>query len=78
MRRARVWFSSLSTGQASRYWDGLGLVNGEPVVLRHVPGDASTLLAEEELRVGEVREVRLRAMVPGLASIPQAISVEVE
>jgi len=75
-RRVRVSFHSLSSGVASRYWDGLAIVNGREVVIRHVPGSVTTTLAEVDLAEGETTRVRFRAMVPGLASIPQALTIE--
>jgi hypothetical protein len=76
-RRVRVLFGSLSTASISRYWDGFGLVDGQPVVLRHVPGSPVTTLAEFDLTPSSpTRVVRFRAMVPGLTSIPQALWLE--
>lgn len=75
-RRVRLTFSSLSTAAISRYWDGLALVNGAPVHIRHTPANPSTTLAELELAPGDTRLVRFQAMVPGLTSISQALSVE--
>jgi hypothetical protein len=75
-RHVRVVFHSLASGAASRYWDGLSLVDGREVVVRHVPGSVSTTLAELDLAPGETTRVHFRAMVPGLASIPQALTIE--
>jgi hypothetical protein len=75
-RRVRVAFHSLANGTASRWWDGAALVNGGLLDVRHVPGDESTTLFEGVVAPGEIRRVRFRAMVPGLAAIPQALSVE--
>jgi hypothetical protein len=75
-RRARVWFTSLATATISRYWDGVGLVDGVATDIRHVPSSPSTLLTEIELSAGERRTVRFAAMVPGLTSIPQALVIE--
>jgi hypothetical protein len=77
-RHVRVAFHSLATGAASRYWDGLSLVDDREVIVRHVPGDVTTTLAELDLSPGETARVRFRAMVPGLASIPQAFTIESE
>ncbi|MBX7196734.1 MAG: DUF3370 domain-containing protein [Sandaracinaceae bacterium] len=77
-RHVRVVFHSLASGAASRYWDGLSLVDGREVVVRHVPGSVSTTLAELDLAPGASTRVRFRAMVPGLASIPQALTIESE
>jgi hypothetical protein len=71
-----VWFSSLATAAISRYWDGVGLVDGRAIDIRHVPTSPSTLLAEVTLAPGERRRLRFSAMVPGLASIPQALVIE--
>ena len=75
-RRVRVWFTSLATANISRYWDGVGLVNDAPVDVQHVPTSPSTLLSTIDLLRGEVRTIHFKAMVPGLASIPQALVVE--
>jgi len=76
-RRVRVSFHSLATGSASRWWDGAALVDGALRDVRHVPGAETTTLLDTMLLPSEVRRLRFRAMVPGLASIPQALSVEV-
>jgi len=76
-RRVRVTFSSLATGNASRWWDGVGLVDGQEVVVRHVPGSETTTLADLTLQPGARRRLRFSAMVPGLAAIPQALAIEV-
>jgi len=76
-RRVRVLFASLSTAAVSRYWDGYGIVDGQLTVLRHVPGNPITTLADVELTTASpTRVIRFRAMVPGLTSIPQAIWLE--
>ncbi|MEM9071185.1 MAG: DUF3370 family protein, partial [Myxococcota bacterium] len=75
-RRVRLRFWSLATASISRYWDGVGTVDGTPIHVRHVPGSQNTVLADVRLGAGERRVVRFRAMVPGLASIPQALTVE--
>ncbi len=76
-RRVRVLFASLATAAISRYWDGLGLVDSNPTILRHTPDAKVTLLAETDLSPGSpARVLRFRAMVPGLTSIPQAIYLE--
>lgn len=70
-RRVRVWFDSLAAGQASRDWDGMGLFDAAPVVLRHTPSMRRNLLGEVP-----VRTIEFSATVPGLASIPQALTLE--
>jgi hypothetical protein len=75
-RRVRVGFHSLSTGSASRFWDGAALLDGALIDVRHVPGDVSTTLFDGMIMPGEIRRVHLRAMVPGLAAIPQALTIE--
>ncbi len=73
-RRVSVVFASLSGDVSlSRFWDGVGLVDGQPVVLQHTPANRTTLVAELTIAPGDVQEVRLQAMVPGLTSIPQAL-----
>jgi len=76
-RRVRVAFHSLATGTASRWWDGAAIVTGAQIDIRHVPGDATTTLFDGIVAPGDIHRVHLRAMVPGLASIPQALSIEV-
>ena len=75
-RRVRLVFSSLSTANISRYWDGAALVDGNQVHLRHTPAEPSTTLTEIELAPGQTRTVHFQAMVPGLTSISQALSIE--
>ncbi len=75
-RRVRVSFHSLANGTASRWWDGAALVDGRPLDVRHVPGNETTSLFDGVVAPGETRRWRFRAMVPGLAAIPQALSVE--
>lgn len=75
-RRIRVAFHSLANGSASRWWDGAAVLDGKPIDVRHVPGSETTTLFDGTLEPGEIRRVRFRAMVPGLAAIPQALSVE--
>jgi len=76
-RRVRVAFHSLSDdNKLSRFWDGVGLVDGSEVPIQHTPEAPSTVLFDKTLSAGEVKRLRFRAMVPGLASIPQALSVE--
>jgi ABC-type Na+ efflux pump permease subunit len=73
-RRVSVVFASLSGDLSlSRFWDGVGLVDGQPVVLQHTPANRKSLVAELTRAPGEVQEVRFQAMVPGLTSIPQAL-----
>ncbi|MBM4376122.1 MAG: DUF3370 family protein [Deltaproteobacteria bacterium] len=72
-RKVGVVFASLVTADISRYWDGVGLVDGKEVILTHTPKSATTLLKEVTLAPGEKQVVRFQAMVPGLASIPQAL-----
>lgn len=74
-RSVRVAFHSLSTGSASRWWDGASMVDGALKDVLHVPGSVTTALFEGEVLPGE-RRLRFRAMVPGLASIPQALTIE--
>jgi hypothetical protein len=76
-RRVRLIFASYGAGSPSRFWDGVGLVDGASVVLRHTPATRTQVLAEVEVAPGAPgRQVTFRAMVPGLASIPQALFVE--
>jgi hypothetical protein len=75
-RRVRVWFTSLVEAAISRYWDGKATVDGVAIDIRHVPSSPSTLLGERTLATGDVLTMHFRAMVPGLASIPQALVME--
>lgn len=75
-RHVALSFASIQEANLSRYWDGVGLVDGAPIVIRHVPGDKRTVFADVEVPSGQTRSVHLRAMVPGLTSIPQAIYLE--
>jgi hypothetical protein len=75
-RRVRVWFTSLVTSALSRYWDGVALVDGVALDLRHTPAAPGTLLGERTLAAGASATLHFRAMVPGLASIPQSLIVE--
>jgi hypothetical protein len=72
-RKVGLVFASLVTANISRYWDGVGLVDGKEVILTHTPKSPTTLLKEVTLAPGEKKVVRFQAMVPGLASIPQAL-----
>jgi hypothetical protein len=74
--RVRLVFLSHLTVRISRYWDGVALVDGVRTVIRHVPEAPGTVLGEYTLAGGASRTVRFRAMVPGLASIPQALYAE--
>ena len=51
------------------------MVDGALKDVLHVPGSVTTALFEGEVLPGE-RRLRFRAMVPGLASIPQALTIE--
>jgi hypothetical protein len=75
-RRVRLQFASLVQGNLSRYWDGAALLDERVVDVRHTTDDRTTDLADVRLAPGEARAVRLRAMVPGLTSIPQALLFE--
>jgi hypothetical protein len=75
-RRARVSFTSLTSAPLSRYWDGLGRVDGSPVLIQHTPASPTTVFANVELAPGETRDIHFEAMVPGLTSISQALVVE--
>ncbi len=77
-RNVRVWFASLSQTDVSRYWDGAGRVNNQPIAVRHVPGDVATLLWEGIVSPNERTSVHFEAMVPGLTSIPQALYIETQ
>jgi hypothetical protein len=72
-RNVRVVFASLVTANISRYGGGVGLVDGKELILTHTPKSPTTTLAELTLKPGQKRWLRFQAMVPGLASIPQAL-----
>lgn len=75
-RRVRVAFASLVRADLSRYWDGMAMLDGAPIVVRHTPEAPTTPLVEWALAPGEVRPLHFTAMVPGLTSIPQALLLE--
>jgi hypothetical protein len=75
-RTVRAGFGSIVNADLSRYWDGVGRLDGVPLDLRHTPDARTTPLAEFALAPGETRSVHLEAMVPGLTSIPQALLLE--
>mmetsp|Transcript_83195 Transcript_83195/g.222352 ORF Transcript_83195/g.222352 Transcript_83195/m.222352 type:complete len:231 (+) Transcript_83195:428-1120(+) len=74
-RTVTVTFSSLSSAQISRLWDGVGLVDGELLPIQHVPGQAVTVLKTLVLGPSQSRTVHFKTVVPGLTSLPQALSV---
>mmetsp|Transcript_56510 Transcript_56510/g.123861 ORF Transcript_56510/g.123861 Transcript_56510/m.123861 type:complete len:373 (+) Transcript_56510:37-1155(+) len=74
-RAVTLAFSSLSAAQISRLWDGVGLVDGELLPIQHVPGRAVTVLKEFVLLPLHSRTVHFKTVVPGLTSLPQALSV---
>ncbi len=76
VRHVQVSFASLVNAAISRYWDGLATVDGVSKVIRHVPGDRRTVLADLDVAPGQTPTVKFRAMVPGLTSIPQALYLE--
>ena len=75
-RQVRVIFASLVTGNISRYWDGAAEVNGQIITLQHTPQSPSTVIQTVTLQPAQSQTVHLRAMVPGLTSIPQALYLE--
>ncbi|MCK6574240.1 DUF3370 family protein [Myxococcota bacterium] len=75
-RRVRVAFASLVRADLSRYWDGMAMLDGAPIVVRHTPEAPTTPLVEWALAPGEVRPLHFTVMVPGLTSIPQALLLE--
>ena len=75
-RRVRMAFASLVQAELSRYWDGVGVVDGVPQVLRHTPANRQTPLGEVVLAPGASEILAFEAMVPGLTSIPQALLFE--
>jgi hypothetical protein len=77
-KRVRLYFGSLSTGMISRYWDGLGLIDQQEIVLRHTPNQKRTLVKEIIMNPGEQARLNFQAMVPGLTSIYQAIWLTAE
>lgn len=74
-RRVRIAFHSLGGGSPSRLWDGAARVDDRLVEVRHTPSARTTTLFDEVVHPG-TRRVHFRAMVPGLASIPQALTIE--
>jgi Protein of unknown function (DUF3370) len=76
VQRAHVYQASLGAGTPSRFWDGIGLLDGTPFTLRQTPADRVQLLFDVEVAPGVTTTRRFSAMVPGLASIPQALLLE--
>jgi hypothetical protein len=76
-RRVRVSLATAATRFGSRAWDGLWLVGGREVQAQLTAATRqAAALAELALAPGETRLLSLRAMVPGLASIPEALVLE--
>ncbi len=75
-RKVRVSFASIGAGNPSRFWDGIGLVDGQPATIQHTPQKRSTVLKTLTLSPQSDMPFRFKAQVPGLASIPQAFSIE--
>jgi hypothetical protein len=75
VRSVTIALASYAQGAPSRYWDGAARVDGEPVTVRCTPESPVSILAVRELGPGQQREVHIRAMVPGLTSIPEALLV---
>ncbi len=71
--RVNCYFGSLSQAQISRYWDGLGRVDGLEIPITHTPNQPFILLREVVIRANTTENIHFEAMVPGLASIPQTI-----
>jgi hypothetical protein len=71
--RINCYFGSLSQGQVSRYWDGLGRVDGLELPITHTPNQPYLSLKEVIVQANSTENIRFEAMVPGLASIPQTI-----
>jgi Protein of unknown function (DUF3370) len=76
VQRAHVYQASLGAGTPSRFWDGIGLLDGAPFTLRQTPADRTQLLFDVEVAPGATATRRFTAMVPGLASVPQALLFE--
>lgn len=79
-RNVRISLATFARDFGSRAWDGLWVVDGRGVQAQLTATNGSpgccTTLAEFGLRPGEARTVKLRAMVPGLSSIPEALIIE--
>jgi hypothetical protein len=71
--RVNCYFGSLSQAQISRYWDGLGRVDGLEIPITHTPNQPFVLLREVVIGANTTQSLHFEAMVPGLASIPQTI-----
>ncbi len=74
-RTARVDLSALGGGTPSRFWDGVATVDGATIDVQLTPSSRTTTLATVDLAPGEIRAIHIRAMVPGLTSVPQALLV---
>lgn len=75
-RHVVVSLGSLSDGSFTSDWDGLLLVDGKSVPVTLTPKARRVALVELTLLSGETRTVRLRAMVPGMATYPAGLFFE--
>ncbi len=75
-RTVRVALASYGAGAPSRFWDGAALVDGDVVTVRCTPSQRVATLTEVAVPPGQEGVVHIRAMVPGLTSIPQALILE--
>ena len=75
-RTAGVWVAGYSPNpNATRWWDGLALVNNEKLQLLVKPDQPVVEMARVVIPPGGTKTVSLKAMVPGLTSMPEAIFV---
>jgi hypothetical protein len=79
-RAARLFLTSMPPdGSLTRFWDGKGMVNGQLLTIQSLPGRRNVDLATNvSVAPGATTptKIQLRAMVPGLASTPQALCLE--
>jgi hypothetical protein len=75
-RHVRLALGSVLDPALSRDWDGLAIVDGTPVPVTITPKSRLAPLAELTVARGESRTVRLRAMVPGMATYPAGLFLE--
>jgi hypothetical protein len=75
-RHVRLSFASYVSATLSRYWDGAALLDGATIALQNTGNRRVQVLREVSVDPGATVTITLRAMVPGLVTIPQAVFLE--
>lgn len=75
-RHVRLSFASYVSAMLSRYWDGAALLDGVTIALQNTGTRRVQVLREVSVDPGAPVTITLRAMVPGLVTIPQAVFLE--